>query len=112
MDHTLDRPGSAGDGVHDLYPGRSRAVRPGKIRKGKAGKICDRMNIENVIKNSTSSAKRCARVERFRPVKYPYISYHLQGGKSRKTGIFAPFSYSIKILKLDGKSKWQRRGRR
>ena len=50
MDHTLDRPGSAEDGVHDLYPGRGRAVRPAEIQEGEAGKICDRMNIENVIK--------------------------------------------------------------
>ena len=46
MDHTLDRPGSAADGVHDQYPGRSRAVRPGEIRKGKARKVHHRMNIE------------------------------------------------------------------
>ena len=50
MDHTLDRPGTPKNGVHDLHPGRSRAVRSAEIQEGKAGKICDCMNIENVIK--------------------------------------------------------------
>ena len=46
MDHTLDRPEPAEDGVQDLHPGRSRALRPAEIREGKTGKICDRMSIE------------------------------------------------------------------
>lgn len=50
MDYTVDGYGAAEDGVHDLYAGRGREVRPAEIQEGEAGKICDRMNIENVIK--------------------------------------------------------------
>ena len=50
MDYTVDGPEAAEDGVHDLHAGRGRAIRPEEIRKGEAGKICDRMNLENGTK--------------------------------------------------------------
>ena len=50
MDYTVDGPEAAEDGVHDLHPGRSRAIRPEEIQKGETGKICDRMNTENRTK--------------------------------------------------------------
>lgn len=50
MDYTLDGPEAAEDGVHNLHTGRGRAIRPTEICKGEAGKICDRMNLENGTK--------------------------------------------------------------